>query len=327
MPESARTTILRRLTLESGEQEDIAQSTVAGSVVETLAAALERALAGERIVPVPPTDYWFTATEISDNPPNHALRAEFGTASLGSHPIVEMTLRPPDSDGAPAILMTSVGGWLQAVSNGSLGNRPTADRVAYEIADLEKCLAWTWLELRGYATRLQNLGSPLEVLFSAGGGMLTAIVEEPGQSPEVCFLVQNEPGAVRRLPEVPSIAVHTRLFKIGGVHLAPLVARIGDTWYESWINACADEGRGMEELEILAGQSRLVFLIYDGTSLDPERTVQLANPLADTIGQIRRVMDGVPPWSMEEFADAREELYAAYPTPQDLIFGSDISAR
>ena len=327
MPESTRTTILRRLTLESGEQEDVAQSTVAGSVVETLAPALERALDGERMVPVPPTDYWFTATEISDNPPNHALRAEFGAASLGSDPIVEMTLRPPESDGAPAILMTSIGGWLQAVSNGSLGNRPTADRIAYEIADLEKCLAWTWLELRGYATRLQNLGSPLEVLFSAGGGMLTAIVEEPGQSPEVCFLIQNEPGAVRRLPEVPSIVVHTRLFKIGGVHLVPLVARIGDTWYESWINACADEGRGMEELEILAGQSRLVFLIYDGTSLDPERTVQLANPLADSLSQILRVMQGVPPWSMEEFADAREELYAAYPTPQDLIFGSDVAAE
>ena len=327
MPESARTTILRRLTLESGEQEDIAQSTVAGSVVETLSPALERALAGERMVSVPPTDYWFTAAEISDNPPNHALRAEFGTASLGSDPIFEMTLRPPEADGAPAILMTSIGGWLQAVSKGSLGNRPAADRVAYEIADLEKCLAWTWLELRGHATRLQNLGSPLEVLFSAGGGMLTAIVEEPGQSPEVCFLVQNEPGAVRLLPEVPSVAVHTRLFKIGGVHLVPLVARIGDTWYESWINACADEGRGMEELEILAGQCRLVFLIYDGTSLDPERTVQLANPLADSISQIVQVMQGVPPWSMEEFADAREELYAAYPTPQDLIFGADVAAE
>ena len=327
MPESVRTTILRRLILESGDQEDIAQSTVAGSVVAALIPALERALVGERMVPVPPTDYWLTATEISDNSPNQALRAEFGTASLGSHPLVEMTLRPPDSDGAPAILMTSVGGWLQAVSNGSLGNRPTADQVAYEIADLEKCLAWTWLQFRGHATRLQNLGSPLEVLFSAGGGMLTAIVEEPGQSPEVCFLVQNEPREVRRLPEIPSIAVHTRLFKIGGVHLVPLVARIGDTWYESWINACADEGRGMEELEILAGQSRLVFLIYDGTSLDPERTVQLTNPLANTIGQIRRVMDGVSPWSMGEFADAREELYAAYPTPQDLIFSFDITAR
>ena len=327
MPESVRTTILRRLTLESGEQEDIAQSTVAGSVVETLTPALERALAGERMVPVPPTDYWFTVTEISDNPPNHALRAEFGTASLGSHTIVEMTLRPPDSDGSPAILMTSVGGWLQAVSNGSLGNRSAADRVAYEIADLEKCLAWTWLELRGHATRLQNLGSPLEVLFSAGGGMLTAIVEEPGQSPEVCFLVKNEPGAVRRLPEIPSIAVHTRLFKIGGVHLVPLVASIGDTWYESWINACADEGRGMEELEILAGQSRLVFLIYDGTSLDPERTIQLSNPLSDSLSQILRVMQGVPPWTMEEFADARERLYEAYPTPQDLIFGPDVSTR
>lgn len=318
--------MLRRLTLESGDQEDIAQNAVAGSVVETLTPPLERALTGESMVAIPPTDYWFTATEVAAEPPNHALKVEFGTSSAGPAPLVEMTLRPPESDGAPAILMTSIGGWLHGITTGSLGNRPAADRIAHEIADLEKCIAWTWLELRGYATRLQNLGSPLEVLFSAGGGMLTAIVEEPGQSPEVCFLVQNEPGAVRRLPEIPSIAVHTRLFKIGGVHLVPLVARIGDTWYESWINACADEGRGMEELEILAGQSRLVFLIYDGTSLDPERTVQLANPLADSISPILRVMQAVPPWTMEEFADAREELYAAYPTPQDLIFGSDVTS-
>jgi len=322
-----RTTLLRRLTLESGDQEDIAQNAVAGSVVETLTPPLERALTGESMVAIPPTDYWFTATEVGADPPNHALRVEFGTGSVGSAPIVEMTLRPPETDGAPAILMTSIGGWLNGITTGSLGNRPVADRIAHEIADLEKCIAWTWLELRGYATRLQNLGSPLEGLLSAGGGMLTAIVEEPGQSAEVCFLVQNEPGAVRRLPEIPSIAVHTRLFKIGGVHLVPLVARIGDTWYESWINACADEGRGMEELEILAGQGRIVFLIYDGTSLDPERTVQLANPLTDSISQILRVMQAVPPWTMEEFADAREELYAAYPTPQDLIFGSDITGR
>ena len=164
------------------------------------------------------------------------------------------------------------------------------------------------------------------MLFSAGGGMLTAIVQEPGQSPEVCFLVLNEPDAVRRLPEIPSIVVHARLFKVGDVHLVPLVARIGDTWYESWINACSDDGRGKDELEILAAQERLVFLIYDGTSLDPERTVQLANPLTGSMSQIHRVMRDVPPWTMDEFADAREELYAAYPTSQELIFGADITS-
>jgi hypothetical protein len=327
MPEHARTTVLRRLALESGDQEDIAQSAVASSVIETLTPFLERALAGESSVSIPPTDYWFTATEIPDRASSNALRATFGSGAAGTLPIVEMTLRPPEEDGEPAMLMTSLGGWLQAIGSGLLGNRPSADRIAYEIADLEKCISWTWLELRGYAVRLQNLGSPLEVLFSAGGGMLTAIVQEPGASREVCFLVQNTPDAVRRLPETPSVEVHSRLFKIGDVHLVPLVARVGDTWYESWINACSDDGRGLEELEILAAQDRIVFLIYDGTTFDPERTVQLPNALADDIGQIRRVMEGVPPWTMEEFADAREDLYAAYPTPQDLIFGPDVTER
>ncbi|MCY3692928.1 MAG: hypothetical protein OXI54_03200 [Chloroflexota bacterium] len=326
MPVRPKTNLLRRLILESGEQQDISQSSVAGSVVETLTPVLEQALAGEPTVPVPPTDYWFTATETSPDSSDHGLRAEFGKASAGSAPLAEMTLKPPDADGAPAFLMTSIGGWLQAVASGSLGPRPAADRIALEIADLETCIAWTWLELHGYAIRLQNLGSPLEVLFSAGGGMLTAIVEEPGQSPEVCFLVLNTPDAVRRLPEIPGVEVHARLFKIGPVHLVPLVAQIGDTWYESWINACSDDGRGIEELEILAAQDRIVFLVYDGTSFDPERTVQLANPLAESVAQMRRVMQNVPPWTTEEFADAREELYAAYPTPQDLIFGPDLTA-
>ncbi|MCY4417504.1 MAG: hypothetical protein OXE87_14520 [Chloroflexi bacterium] len=327
MPDRAQTTVLSRLTLESGDQEEVAQSTVAGSVVETLTPLVQRALAGESSVTIPPTDYWITASEIPDRPSADALRVAFGTGSIGTLPIVEMTLRPPEDDGAPAMLMTSIGGWLQAMGSGLLGNRPDADRVAHEIADLEKCVAWTWLEMRGYGVRLQNLGSPLEVLFAAGGGMLTAIVQEPGASHEVCFLVQNAPEAIRRLSDAPSVEVHARLFKIGSVHLVPLVARVGDTWYESWINACSDDGKGFEELEILAAQDRMVFLIYDGTSFDPQRTVQLPNPLADNLGQVRRGMEGVPTWTMEEFADAREELYAAYPTPQDLIFGADISGQ
>ena len=49
MPERPQTTVLRRLALESGEQEDVAQSEVSGSVVATLAPLLERALAGEPI--------------------------------------------------------------------------------------------------------------------------------------------------------------------------------------------------------------------------------------------------------------------------------------
>ena len=325
MPERPKTTTLRRLTLESGDQEDISQSEVAGGTVEMLAPMLEQALSGGAEVRIPPTVYWFRATEAAPNQPDDFLRAAFGAASAGDNPLVEMTLRPPGAEDEPAILMTSIGGWIHAVAAAALGDRPDADRIAYEIADLEKCLSWTWLEMRGYATRYRNLNSPLEILFSAGGGMLTTIVQEPGSQPEVCFLVQNAPEAVRRLPTNPNISLETRLFKIGDVHLVPLVGRVGDTWYESWINPYADDGRGFEELEILAAQERVVFLIYDGMSLDPERTVQIANPLTGKMAEMRRVMRDVAPWTMEAFAEARERLYAAYPTPQDLIFGPDIT--
>ena len=325
MPELPKTTTMRRLTLESGDQEDISQSDVAGGTVEILMPMLDEALMGDTTVHIPPTNYWFRATEASADQSDAHLRATFGTASAGDNPLVEMTLRPPGAEDEPAILMTSIGGWIHAVAAGSLGDRPDADRIAYELADLEKCISWTWLEMRGYATRYQNLNSPLEILFSAGGGMLTTIVQEPGSQPEVCFLVQNAPEAVRGLPANPNISLETRLFKIGDVHLVPLVARVGDTWYESWINPYADDGRGFEELEILAAQERVVFLIYDGTSLDPERTVQIANPLAGKMAEMRRVMRDVAPWTMDAFAEARERLYAAYPTPQDLIFGPDLA--
>ncbi len=325
MLERPKTTTLRRLTLESGDQEDIPQSEVAGGTVEILTPMLEQALSGDEEVRIPPTGYWFRAAEAPAGQSDEFLRAAFGISSAGDNPLVEMTLRPPGAEDEPAILMTSIGGWIHAVAAGSLGDRPDADRIAYELADLEKCISWTWLELRGYATRFQNLNSPLEILFSAGGGMLTTIVQEPGSQPEVCFLVQNAPEAVRRLPANPGISLETRLFKIGDVHLVPLVARVGDTWYESWINPYADDGRGFEELEILAVQERVVFLIYDGTSLDPERTAQIANPLAGKMAEMRRVMRDVAPWTMEAFAEARERLYAAYPTPQDLIYGPDIT--
>ena len=324
MPERPKTITLRRLTLESGDQEDISQNEVAGGTVEILTPMLEQALSGDAPVRIPPTDYWFKVTEAAERS-DEFLRAAFGTGTTGEAPLVEMTLRPPQAEDEPAILMTSIGGWLHAVTAGALGVRSDADRIAYEIADLEKCISWTWLELRGYATRFQNLNSPLEILFSAGGGMLTTIVQEPGSPPEVCFLVQNAREAVRRLSGSPNISVHSRLFKMDDVYLVPLVARVGDTWYESWINPYADDGRGFEELEILAAQDRIVFLIYDGTSLDPERTVQIDNPLGGDMAEMQRVMRGVAPWTMEAFAEARERLYAAYPTPQDLIFGPDVA--
>lgn len=325
MPENLRTTTLRRLTLETGDQEDISQSDVAGGTVEILGPLLEQALSGEPEVRIPPTDYWFRATETSPGQIDASVRVAFGSVGAGATPLIEMTLRPPETDGSPAILMTTIGGWLDAIGTGSLGDRSAADRIAYELADLEKCISWTWLEMRGYATRFQNLGSPLEILFSAGGGMLTTIVQEPGAASEVCFLVQNAPEAVRGLPPQPQVSVWARLFKVSDVYLVPLVARVGDTWYESWINPYADEGRGFEELEMLATQDRIVFLIYDGTSLEPERTVQIANPLGEDMAHMGRVMEGVASWTMDEFAEARERLYAAYPTPRDLIFGPDFA--
>ena len=69
MPERATTTTLRRLTLESGDQEDMPQREMASGTVETLAPMLERALAGDPQVRVPPTDYWFRARQLASEGP------------------------------------------------------------------------------------------------------------------------------------------------------------------------------------------------------------------------------------------------------------------
>ncbi len=327
MPERPITTTLRRLTLESADQQDSPQSEVSDVTVGMLTPLLQRALAGDPQVLIPPTNYWFRARVVTAaDSAEDSLRVAFGTVSAGAEPIFEMTLRPPDAAGAPAIMMASIGGWIEATATGSLGVRSDADRIAYEIADLERCVAWTWLEMHGYADRDQKMANPLEVLFAAGAGMLTTVVQEPGQSPEVCALVLNTPEAIGQLAQTPETQLQTRLFHVGAVYLVPLVARVGGTWYESWINPWSDGGQGLVELEILAAQERVVFLIYDGTSLEPARTVQIANSLAERVADIRRTLEGVATWTTEDFASAREELYAAYPTPQDLIAGPDVSS-
>ena len=104
--------------------------------------------------------------------------------------------------------------------------------------------------------------------------------------------MQNTPEAVHELAPDPHILAQTRLFKVGDVYLVPLVARVGDTWYESWINPFADQGQGLVELEILAAQDRIVFLIYDGTSLNPAHTIQISNSLADEMAEIRQRLEG-----------------------------------
>ena len=307
------TTTLRHITFETGDVQTTSQEQVSGSTIEHLTPLLEQALASANRTEITRTKFWFTASDSGD-----LLRAAIGHAHAGDAVLFELTVRPPESDGQPATLQVSRAGAFEAVTSGAL-DPEEQETVVYPAAFLERCIAWTWLELREFATRDKTDPiDPVDALRSVptAGTMTHTIADDATGQPLVVFLVRVERHWPNVIPEDPAIDLLSTLFRVGNVFLIPVVAKIGPTSYETWINICSDDNRGFQTLELLAKQDHLVFNLYHDTPSEPMRTIRTHNSLAHNMAEMLPVLENVPQWSMQAFDAAREKLHPQYPNTQ-----------
>jgi hypothetical protein len=133
-----------------------------------------------------------------------------------------------------------------------------------------------------------------------------------------CFIIHEDANHVQRLPKQVSIDVRATLIERSAVGLVVVMLRIEGEIYETYWNfhrlelrRCFQDMSTQEEL--------LVSFLVD--SMEPARTIWIPNPLQSGFGPLMEALAVMPPWTMEEFNKAKEELSLEYPTVQALWDG------
>ena len=142
-----KTSRLRHTTTETGDAQVTPLRDVWPATIDLLRPLLESSLSDEIQVSIPRSNYWFRAAEQEGG---RVLEASVGSSLVGTEPLVTMSVRPPRRNNAVADLTVSIALLLEAVATGGPAESVTLNTLVPEFADLERCLAWTWLRMRGY---------------------------------------------------------------------------------------------------------------------------------------------------------------------------------
>ena len=138
--------MLRHLTVETGHEHMSPRHEVADSVVDALRPNLQRALETGRRVRAMNSPYWFTAKQCGNQ-----LTAEIGHQDDTANPVVAISVHP-SVELEPALLEVRLSpllsSFLDYPSPASVLDDDMVEHILV-IADLERCIAWTWLESIG----------------------------------------------------------------------------------------------------------------------------------------------------------------------------------
>ena len=143
---TARREALRHITEESGHEVECARAQVDDAAIESLSPLLAQAVESGKPVDMP-GGYWIRAgvKEVA------TLAAELGHSNTGAGLLVSLAVSPGPSHKLP-VLLVSVAGLatrLLAVGPDYAHGKESPDlfRIASEIDELARRVAWTWLEL------------------------------------------------------------------------------------------------------------------------------------------------------------------------------------
>lgn len=126
---------LRHITVESGRELISGRNQMDDWAIEQLTPVLRQAIESGRRTPVL-GGYWMQC-QLRDG----GLAVGLGHAAAGERTLVSMAVQPACADDLPVLRVRTVG--LQAqLATGAAGE---LYRLAGELADLERSIAWAWL--------------------------------------------------------------------------------------------------------------------------------------------------------------------------------------
>ena len=136
---------------------------------------------------------------------------------------------------------------------------------------------------------------------------------------EVAFMVREESARIPHLGR--RVILRTGLLKQHQVGLIPILLRLGpqdEDVFETWLNFHAPNkfGRKNDHLEVLTKQERIIILFYGERGR--ERSIVIRNGVQQGLKGILQTVERLPPWSMQEFDNARSEVYSRFPTVKAL---------
>ncbi len=126
---------LRHITVESGRKLISGRNQMDDWAIEQLTPVVKQAIKSGRRIPVL-GGYWIQC-QLKDG----GLAVDLGHAAAGEGLLISMTVQPARADELPVLRVRTVG--LQAQLATGAGSE--LYRLAGELIDLERCIAWAWL--------------------------------------------------------------------------------------------------------------------------------------------------------------------------------------
>lgn len=141
-----RRAALRHITEESGHEVECARAQADDAVIDLLSPLLAQAVDSDKPVDIP-GGYWIRA-EVKGAA---TLAAGIGHSNTGAGVLVSLVVSPGPSHKLPVLLVSMAGLASRLRTAGPDRGRgkenPDLFRIAGEIDDLARRIAWTWLEL------------------------------------------------------------------------------------------------------------------------------------------------------------------------------------
>ena len=126
-----------------------------------------------------------------------------------------------------------------------------------------------------------------------------------------------------RIPHLGrQVILRTGLLKQHEVGLILILLRLGpedQDVFETWLDffhAPDKSGRKNDHLEVLTKQERIPILFYGERGR--ERSIVIRNSTQQGFKEILQTVQRLPLWSMQEFDNARSEVYSRFPTVKAL---------